>query len=106
MLRLKVRFQEEATLDLEQIYRWVYRASASPAVALGFVERIRARCHRIGNAPYGGIARDDLEPGLRTVPFEHTAIIAYRVESDCVRVTNVFYGGRDYETLYRGGEGE
>jgi toxin ParE1/3/4 len=50
----------------------------------------------------GGIARDDLQPGLRTVPFEHSAVIAYVVEDDRVAITNVFYGGRDYEALYRG----
>jgi len=62
------------------------------------------RCQRIGNAPMGGIARDDLQPGLRTVPFEHSAVIAYVVEDDQVSVTNVFYGGRDYDALYRGAE--
>ena len=24
------------------------------------------------------------------------------VERDCVRIVNVFYGGRDFEALYRG----
>jgi toxin ParE1/3/4 len=43
----------------------------------------------------GGIARDDLQPRLGTVPFEHSAVIAYVVEDDQVSVTNVFYGGRD-----------
>lgn len=36
------------------------------------------------------------------MPFEHSAVIAYRVEGDRVRVVNVFYGGRDFEALYRG----
>jgi toxin ParE1/3/4 len=49
----------------------------------------------------GGVARDDLQPGLRTIPFEHSAVIAYVVGDDQVSVTNVFYGGRDYEALYR-----
>jgi toxin ParE1/3/4 len=49
-----------------------------------------------------GMARSDLRPGLRTVPFEHTAVIAYEVEDDQV-LTNVFCGGRDYEALFRGG---
>lgn len=35
------------------------------------------------------------------VPFEHTAVIVYRIEAKRVRVTNVFYGGRDFEALYR-----
>jgi toxin ParE1/3/4 len=35
------------------------------------------------------------------VPFERRAVIAYEVETDCVRTTNIFYGGRDREALYR-----
>lgn len=59
-----------------------------------------ARCRRIGSVPHGGRPRDDLVPGLRTVPFEHGAVIAYLVLSS-VEIANVFYGGRDYEMLYR-----
>ncbi|WP_308737931.1 type II toxin-antitoxin system RelE/ParE family toxin [Rhizobium sp. TH2] len=65
-----------------------------------FVRRIRARCSRIGDVPNGGRAREDLEPGLRVVPFEHSALIAYKVEPDRVRIVNVFYGGRDFERFY------
>jgi toxin ParE1/3/4 len=101
MRRLEVRFRPEALDDLEDVYRLVYRASLSPSVAEGFLRRIRERCRRIGNVPLGGRLRDDLEPGLRAVPFERRAVIAYKVETDCVRVTNIFYGGRDYEALYR-----
>lgn len=64
--------------------------------------RIIERCRRIGIAPFGGRPRDDLAAGLRTVPCERRAVIAYRVIDDIVEVTNVFYGGRDYEALYRG----
>ena len=55
-----------------------------------------------GSRTVGGTARDDLRPGLRIVAFEHSAVIAYLVEDGQVCVTNVFYGGRDYEALYRG----
>ncbi len=40
------------------------------------------------------------------MPFERRAVIAYRVIDDIVEVTNVFYGGRDYEALYRGRRAE
>ncbi|WP_353027256.1 type II toxin-antitoxin system RelE/ParE family toxin [Mesorhizobium sp. M0991] len=66
-------------------------ASQSDAVAAGFVQRIMARCRKIGDAPNGGRPSDDLEPGLRTVPFESTALTAYRL-TDSVEITNVFYG--------------
>jgi toxin ParE1/3/4 len=100
--RLRVELQPEAVADLVDIFRVVLLASRNPTIAKGFVQRIRDRCERIGNVPRGGRLRADLEPGLRTVPFEHAAVIAYRVEPDLVRVTNVFYGGRDFEALFRG----
>lgn len=106
MRRLRVKLQPEAFADLTDIFREVLRISQNLPTARGFVKRIRDRCARIGDAPHGGRPRDDLEPGLRTVPFEHTAVIAYRVEADRVRVTNIFYGGRDFESLYRGHEPE
>lgn len=101
MRQLKVRYRPEAIDDLEDIFRYILSISASQGTAQNVVDRLRARCRRIGLVPLGGRARDDLEAGLRTVPFEHTAVIAYTVEDDCVRVTNIFYGGRDYEALYR-----
>jgi toxin ParE1/3/4 len=66
-----------------------------------FIQRIRDRCERIGAAPMGGRPRDDLSPGLRTTPFERSVVIAYVVEGGAVQITNIFYGGRDYEALYR-----
>ena len=102
MPRLKVRFRQEARTDLENIYLSVLKVSQNEKIALGFYNRIYERCKRIGFVPFGGRRRDDLEVGLRTVPFEHSAIIAYKVESDRVDIANVFYGGRDYETFYLG----
>jgi toxin ParE1/3/4 len=98
---LKVAYRPEAIADLGEIYRYVALKSQNRTVAEDFVKRIKVRCSRIGMVPEGGRPRDDLEPGLRTVPFEHSAVIAYKVEADCVRIGNVFYGGQDYETLYR-----
>ena len=83
------------------IFSLVLELSGSPSIARGFVRRIRARCDRIGDVPLGGRPRNDLERGVRTVPFERSAVIAYKVEDECVRITNVFYGGQDYEALYR-----
>jgi toxin ParE1/3/4 len=62
--------------------------------------RIVARCLKIGDAPRSGRPRDDLALGLRTIPFERRAVVAY-VVTDKVEIANIFYGGRDYEALYR-----
>lgn len=48
-------------------------------------------------------ARPDLLEGLRTVSFERSAVIAYRVERGAMRV---FYGGRDVEAFYADGAGD
>jgi toxin ParE1/3/4 len=96
----RVLYRPEAIADLGEIYRFVAMRSQNRVIARDFVERIKARCSRIGNVPLGGIARDDLEPGLRTVSFEKSAVIAYKVEQDAVRIGNIFYGGRDFEALY------
>jgi toxin ParE1/3/4 len=101
--RLEVEYRESASNDLADIFRYLVEASGSPDVARNFVLRIEGRCQNIGNAPRGGRSRDDIVPGLRTVPFEHSAVIAYVIEGDVVRIVNIFYGGRDYETLMRDG---
>lgn len=70
------------------------------------MQAAETRCDRIGDAPHGGRPRDDLEPGLRSGPFEPSAVIADRVDSDRVRITHGFYGGRDLEALDRDHEPE
>ncbi|RWD88666.1 type II toxin-antitoxin system RelE/ParE family toxin [Mesorhizobium sp.] len=101
--RLAVVLSEAAISDLDAIAAYIFESSGSGSIAISFVDRIRDRCHSIGNAPRGGRQHDDIVPGLRTVPFEHSAVIAYIVESNIVRIVNIFYGGRDYEALLRGG---
>jgi toxin ParE1/3/4 len=101
MQSLEVVYRPDALADLGEIYRYVLLRSQNRTTARGFVERIRARCKRIGFVPEIGTPRDDLESGLRTIPFEHRVVIAYKVEGDRVRISNIFYGGRDFEALYR-----
>jgi toxin ParE1/3/4 len=102
--RLIVVLSENAISDLEAIGNYILDKGGSETIANGFVDRIRERCQNIGNAPRGGRPRDDIMPGLRTVPFEHSAVIAYVIEGDRVFIVNVFYGGRDFEALMRGDE--
>lgn len=103
MQHLNVFFRPEAIADLAEIYRFIAIRSQNRKIARDFVSRIKDRCNRIGMAPFGGIPRDDLELGVRTAPFERTAVIAYEVEKDAVRIGNIFYGGRDFEALYPAG---
>lgn len=100
MTPLEVVFSEQADDDIAAIYQWIARETASLETALGFVSRIVDRCEAIGDVPHGGTARDDLVPGLRTVPFERTALIAYRIEDDHIVITNIFYRGRDVDAAF------
>ncbi len=100
----ELRFRPAAVADLEDIYRAVRRLSASPVVAARYVARIQERCRRNTILPLGGRLREDLAPGLRTVPHERHVVIVYRVVAPAmVEITNIFDSGRDYAALYRNG---
>ena len=99
MRRYQVLFRPEAQKDLVDIFERILVISQDQQSARRFVSRIVSRCRRIGNVPRGGRPRDDLSAGMRIVPFEHSAVVAYIV-TDKVEILNIFYGGRDYEALY------
>ncbi|MCO5163637.1 MAG: type II toxin-antitoxin system RelE/ParE family toxin [Mesorhizobium sp.] len=101
MRRHRVGFRDSAWSDLDQIFWYIVEASGNPRVAYAYTRRIQERCLRLADAPHGGRARNDLAPGLRTVPFERSAIICYVVEDDTCWVTNIFHRGRDYEAILR-----
>jgi toxin ParE1/3/4 len=100
--RLRVRYRPAAYDDLEDIFRFVLKISGNRITAERLTTRIKARCDKVGILPFAGRLRDDLAPGLRTVPFERSAVIVYEVKGDWVSIVNVFYGGRDYEAFYLG----
>lgn len=101
MQEVEVVYRPEAIDDLESIYRFILELSQDASVAHAYTLRIRERCRRIGVVPRGGTPRDDLAAGIRTVAFERRAVIAYRTSGERVEITNIFYGGRDFEAIYR-----
>ncbi|MDQ6432942.1 type II toxin-antitoxin system RelE/ParE family toxin [Mesorhizobium sp. LHD-90] len=100
--RLRVELRQSALDDLRNVAKHITEGSGSSTVARRFIGRIKDRCYRIGDIPRGGRTRDDISPGLRTVPFERSAVITYVIEGDRVQIVNVFYGGRDFEAILRG----
>jgi toxin ParE1/3/4 len=99
MKRYSVVFRETAKADLQSIFSYVLDQSKNRQTALGYIRRIRNKCAKIGDAPLGGVARPDLATDIRMAVFERSIVILYFVEDDCVRITNIFFGSRDYETL-------
>ena len=102
MQRLPVLYHHEAGADLDNIFIYLVEQGASSSTARSFVGRIKARCEGIGDVARGFPARPDLGPGVRIAPFEHSAVILYRVSDEAVEIFRVFYGGRDYEAIMRG----
>jgi toxin ParE1/3/4 len=95
----EVVLRPQAERDLEGIYTLI--AADNPIAAIRFVRRLRELCMSLSDFPYRGVPRDDLSFGIRLLPFQRRAVVAYRVAGDLVEITNVFYGGRDFEAILR-----
>jgi toxin ParE1/3/4 len=96
---VKIIYRPDALNDIEAIEDHIYEHSQSNIFPQRALHRLFRRIERIGLAPLGGKPRDDLTPGLRTVPFEDKAVIAYLAFDDRIEIVRVFYGGRDWETV-------
>ena len=97
-----VSYSDAANEDLRRAYRYIYTASTSSKTAQRYLNRVRRRCDNIGMAPYLGKDRSDLQPGIRSIPFEASAEIFYFVDSEAVRIARVFFNGQDYERALGG----
>ncbi len=97
----RVEYLPAAFTGIEEIFIYVLDGSQNHVTAERYIDRIYERCDNIADAPFGGVSRADLGPDLRMAVFERKVIILYRVEADTVLITNIFSGGRDYETLMR-----
>lgn len=94
----------EARDDLNTLYDWIAGA-ASPEIALGYIERIERYLSGFDVLAERGTKRDDIRPGLRIIGFERRVTIAFTAEPERVTILRVLYGGRDWETDLRSGEG-
>lgn len=101
MKRLPVIYSEDAVGDQLGIASYIFSRSENITTVERYMARLDTRCLKIGDAPFGGIAREDLGPGIRMAVFEKSVVILYVIEADAVLITNLFSGGRDYEALLR-----
>ena len=97
MKRLAVRLRAHANQNIKDIFDWIATESGYPQIAEKFIDRVYDACESLGEFPMKGRARNDLKQGVRVLPFDRVAIIAYRILADEVDVLNIFYAGRDYE---------
>lgn len=99
MKERRIVFAPEALDDLVGLYDWITQ-EASPAVAIGYIERLEAFCQRLSIGSERGHLRADIRPGLRIVGFERRLTIAFVVGSEAVTILRIFAAGRDWETTF------
>ena len=102
MKRLGVRTSPEARSDIAAVSRWLQGERVSTRTIRLYVARIHARCRRVGDAPFGGTAHPEWGAGVRSVSFEASAIILYRVEPDHLLIPRILRRGRDVDEAVRG----
>lgn len=94
--RFEVVFRPEARSDMDALYFSILEISRSFVVADRYIDRLGARCEKIGDAPFGGRSFGPVDMNLRLVPFERSAVIVYRVELGKIIIERVFSGRSNY----------
>jgi toxin ParE1/3/4 len=90
----KVVLSPRALEDLQSIFLYVAKAAGIPT-AEGYERRIREACLTLRDFPLRGMPREDIAPGIRTLPFERRGVIAYSAQPGSVRILRILHGGRD-----------
>ena len=98
MKTYEVVLSPEAQDDLLAIYDWIAER-ASPAIALGYVERLEAHLRGFAHGAERGHLRNDIRPGLRITGFERRVTIAFVVDGDRAVILRLAYGGRGWEGM-------
>jgi toxin ParE1/3/4 len=97
---VRIIFTPLAEHQIDGLHEYI-TTHASEERADSYVGRIVAFCQGLATFPLRGTQRDDLLPGLRVTGFERRVTVAFVVTADAVLIEGIFYGGRDFETVFR-----
>ena len=73
-------------------------AQPGAARAADYIDRIERACRDLADFPEGGVRRDDIAPGIRTIALDRRVLIAFRVEDDAVVILRMLYAGRSFSS--------
>jgi len=106
MKQYDVFLMPDAINDLNDIYEYIAEESGLPEVAWAYIEKLRSKCYGFKTTPIRGQRRDDLRKNIRIATIGKNVVVAFEVDEDKQHVTifNIFYGGRNYETIMRDSE--
>ncbi|MDD2901121.1 MAG: type II toxin-antitoxin system RelE/ParE family toxin [Syntrophales bacterium] len=86
-----------AETDLEEI--WWYIAQDNPDAADRVLDKIEERCRTLAQFPNMGFSRDELHPGLRSLPVGKY-LIFYLPIADGIEVVRVLPGMMDIDAFF------
>jgi toxin ParE1/3/4 len=86
-----------AGADIAEI--WDYIAEDSVDQADAWVDRLDAKLRLLASQPAMGRARDELSPGLRSMPFGRH-VIFYETMADGIDVARVLHSARDIDAVF------
>ncbi len=98
---MEERYQltDRADTDLLEISLYLAR-QGSIETAERFIDAINEQFVRLADYPGMGRAREELAPGLRSIP-EGKYVIFYRAAQDTVLIIRVLHGSRDARRIFR-----
>ena len=86
-----------AEADLEDI--WDFIAQDKPDAADAFLDTILEKCQTLADSPEMGRHRDELAPGVRSLPFKRY-VIFYTKTDIGIEVIRVLSGYRDVDQIF------
>ncbi len=103
-MRYGIRLTPEAEQDLRDIWRGLseFTESKNPDQ---LIQRIKRKFKLLGQFPNSGRSRNDLLPGLRSIPVKGW-IIYYRIGATHIEIIRVVDGRRDLDKLFNPEEPE
>ena len=86
-----------AESDLDDI--WWYIAQENPEAADRLLDRIEERCRALARFPEMGVSREELMPGLRSLPIGNYVIFYLPIEHG-IDIVRVLPGMRDIDAFF------
>lgn len=98
----QLRFTDDANDNLVEIALYIATESQSRAIALAFVERLRAKCRHLASLPATlGTPRPDLREDIRSTSCQGY-VIFFHYQGDVLEVVNVLHSSRDVLGYFEG----
>jgi toxin ParE1/3/4 len=102
--RRTVVWSPEARADLSDIWDG-YAKLAGRRGADKIVREITGSSRLLEDHPFAGRARDEIRPGLRSIP-SHPYVIFYRIREDVAEIVRILHGRRDLDEIFANDPGD